>query len=328
MSGLIRWKWRDLMSLSSSAESLGILMARLTDGLMSRREWRGENRQAPTRSDANGISPAWEAFLPGQVALVGAGPGDPDLMTLKAWRMLNAADAVVYDRLVGDEILAQLPVHCERYYVGKACGNHSVPQDEIGALMVRLAGEGMRVVRLKGGDPGVFGRMGEELAALDDAAITRHIVPGITAASGAAAALGMPLTDRAHAQRLRFVTAQLCSKSEQPEWQQLARRDETLLFYMGLNRLEVICDELQRHGLPADWPMMLVANASLPEQQTLHGSLGNMVSRLAEHPLPTPCLIIVGSVCQMAAGRESALADTVAHAAAHMSCREVFEEAC
>jgi uroporphyrin-III C-methyltransferase/precorrin-2 dehydrogenase/sirohydrochlorin ferrochelatase/uroporphyrin-III C-methyltransferase len=313
MSGLIRWKWRDLMVSSINSAILGISMARLTEGLLSRREWRAIGGQAPSRTDAGAITPAWDGLLPGQVALVGAGPGDPDLMTLKAWRMLNAADAVVYDRLVGDEILAQLPMHCERYYVGKACGNHSVPQDEIGALMVRLAKEGMRVVRLKGGDPGIFGRMGEELAALDEAGITRYVVPGITAAAGAAASLGMPLTDRAHAQRLRFVTAQLCNRNDQPEWQQLARRDETLLFYMGLNRLDTICDELQRHGLPSDWPMMLVANASLPEQQALHGTLGDMVARLAECPLPTPCLIIVGSVCEMAAGRDLVMAAAMAH---------------
>ncbi|WP_246116603.1 MULTISPECIES: uroporphyrinogen-III C-methyltransferase [Cobetia] len=304
MSVLIRrWKWREAMSpIIVSSVTLSLLTT-LREALTVRLGFAAQVGARGLRSDTNAISPAWEGFLPGQVALVGAGPGDPDLMTMKAWRMLNAADAVVYDRLVGDEILAQLPAHCERYYVGKACGNHSVAQSEIGALMVRLAGEGMRVVRLKGGDPGVFGRMGEELSALDAAGVTRHVVPGITAASGAAAALGMPLTDRAHAQRLRFVTAQLCHQDEQPEWAQLARCDETLVFYMGLNRLDMICEELKRHGLPADWPMMLIANASLSAQQTLHGTLDNMVERLAGHPLPTPCLIVVGSVCEMAVGR-------------------------
>lgn len=299
MSVLIRrWKWRESMSPIVMS-----FVAVMRDAMTTRRGSGVLGSQSGLRGDVGTISPDWDGLLPGEVALIGAGPGDPELMTLKAWRMLNAADAVVYDRLVGDEILAQLPVHCERYYVGKACGNHSVPQAEIGSLMVRLAGEGMRVARLKGGDPGVFGRMGEELSALDTAGIRRHVVPGITAASGAAAALGMPLTDRAHAQRLRFVTAQLCHQDEQPDWAQLARRDETLVFYMGLNRLEMICNALMHHGLPADWPMMLIANASLPGQQTLHGTLDSMVERLAEYPLPTPCLIVVGSVCQMAVGR-------------------------
>lgn len=234
----------------------------------------------------------------GKVYLVGAGPGSADLLTLRAARLLTQADAIVYDRLVGDDILAMIPAGRERYYVGKARGHHSVPQAEIGALLVRLASQGKSVVRLKGGDPGVFGRMGEELAALAKAGVPTEIVPGITAASGAAAAMGMALTDRAHAQQLRFITAQLCREGGEPGWAALARRDETLVFYMGLSKLDAICAGLRGAGLPGDWPIMLVANASLAGQQSLIGTLADMPEKL-EHPLPSPCLIVVGSVVRM-----------------------------
>ncbi|WP_355661780.1 uroporphyrinogen-III C-methyltransferase [Halomonas salifodinae] len=242
---------------------------------------------------------------PGSVYLVGAGSGAADLLTLRAARLLREADAVVYDRLVGDEVLALIPPHRERYYVGKARGHHSVPQAEIGELLVDLAGQGKSVVRLKGGDPGVFGRMGEELAALDAAGVPTEIVPGITAASAACAGMGIPLTDRAHAQQLRLVTAQLCRVDGEPDWAALARRDETLVFYMGLAKVEAICAGLRGAGLPDDWPIMLVANASLPDQRALIGTLGDMPARLAAEPLPSPCLILVGSVVRMAASRAS-----------------------
>ena len=235
----------------------------------------------------------------GTVYLVGAGSGDGELLTLKAARLLQEADAVVYDRLIGDDVLALIPPRRERYYVGKARGQHSVPQAEIGALLVRLAQQGKSVVRLKGGDPGVFGRMGEELAALGAARVPAEIVPGITAASAAAASLGIPLTDRAHAQQLRLVTAQLCREGGEPDWASLARRDETLVFYMGLSKVEAICAGLRGAGLPDDWPIMLVANASLPEQAALTGTLADMPGRLAASPLPSPCLIVVGSVVSM-----------------------------
>lgn len=237
---------------------------------------------------------------PGSVYLVGAGSGDVELLTMKAARLLRQADAVVYDRLVGDEVLALIPAGRERYYVGKARGHHSVPQAEIGALLVELAQAGKSVVRLKGGDPGVFGRMGEELAALAAAQVPAEIVPGITAASAACAGMGIPLTDRAHAQQLRFVTAQLCREGGEPDWASLARQDETLVFYMGLSKVEAICTGLRRAGLPGEWPIMLVANASLPEQQALVGTLADMPDQLAERPLPSPCLIVVGSVVRMA----------------------------
>ncbi|SDO18528.1 uroporphyrin-III C-methyltransferase / precorrin-2 dehydrogenase / sirohydrochlorin ferrochelatase [Halomonas shengliensis] len=237
----------------------------------------------------------------GKVYLVGAGSGDVELLTLKAARLLQQADAVVYDRLVGDEVLTLIGIASERYYVGKARGHHSVPQTEIGALLVRLAQKGKSVVRLKGGDPGVFGRMGEELAALAEAGIQAEIVPGITAASAAAAGMGIPLTDRGHAQQLRFITAQLCREDGTPDWQLLARRDETLVFYMGLSKVAAICAGLRHAGLPGDWPIMLVANASKPEQQALTGTLADMPAQLAEKPLPSPCLIVVGSVVHMAA---------------------------
>ncbi|WP_106477767.1 uroporphyrinogen-III C-methyltransferase [Phytohalomonas tamaricis] len=233
---------------------------------------------------------------PGKVYLVGAGPGDAELLTLKAWRLIQQADAVVYDRLVGDDILAMIGLGVERYYVGKARGHHSVPQAEIGALLVRLASEGKSVVRLKGGDPAVFARMGEELAALADHDVPAEIVPGITAASAAAATMGVPLTDRGHAQQLRFITAQQCREDGEPDWQALARRDETLIFYMGLSKVGLICQRLREAGLPDDWPIMLVANASLAEQRSLTGTLADMAEQLAATPLPSPCLIMVGSV--------------------------------
>lgn len=237
----------------------------------------------------------------GKVYLVGAGSGDVELLTLKAARLLIQADAVVYDRLVGDDVLALIPAGTERYYVGKARDHHSVPQAEIGALMVRLAQAGKSVVRLKGGDPGVFGRMGEELASLAGASLTAEIVPGITAASAAAAGMGIPLTDRGHAQQLRFITAQLCREGGPPDWAALARKDETLVFYMGLSKVATICAGLRQAGLPDEWPMMLVANASQPDQQSLVGTLADMPQRLADHPLPSPCLILVGSVVSMVA---------------------------
>lgn len=235
----------------------------------------------------------------GKVYLVGAGSGDAELLTLKAARLLQQADAVVYDRLIGDGVLALIPPGGERYYVGKARGHHSVPQAEIGTLLVELAEAGKSVVRLKGGDPGVFGRMGEELGVLAGTGVPVEIVPGITAASAAAASMGIPLTDRAHAQQLRFITAQLCREGGEPDWEGLARRDETLVFYMGLSKVDAICNGLRQVGLPDDWPIMLVAHASLPEQQALIGTLADMPARLVERPLPSPCLIMVGGVVRM-----------------------------
>ncbi|WP_052052334.1 uroporphyrinogen-III C-methyltransferase [Halomonas salina] len=270
-------------------------LARLGQGLSPRLR---AGRVGEADDDAARVSLRGEC-RPGRVYLVGAGSGDVELLTLKAARLLAQADAVVYDRLVGEEVLALIPAGRERYYVGKASGHHSVPQDEIGALLVALAGQGKSVVRLKGGDPGVFGRMGEELAALAEAKVSAEIVPGITAASAACASMGIPLTDRAHAQQLRFVTAQLCREGGAPDWAALARRDETLVFYMGLAKVEAICAGLRGAGLPDDWPIMLVANASLPEQAALTGTLADMPARLAETPLPSPCLIVVGSVVRM-----------------------------
>ncbi|WP_353979609.1 uroporphyrinogen-III C-methyltransferase [Salinicola endophyticus] len=278
------------------------------------RQWlRPEAARGVDLAGAGAVTP--DAAPHGRVSLVGAGPGAADLLTLRAARRIAEAEAVVYDRLVGDDVLALLPAGCERYYVGKARGHHSVPQAEIGALLARLAGAGKRVVRLKGGDPGVFGRMGEELAALATTRAEVEIVPGLTAASAAVAAMGIPLTDRAHAQQLRFVTAQLCREQGTPDWAALARRDETLVFYMGLSKVAAICHGLRAAGLPDEWPMMLISHASLPEQQALVGTLADMPARLAESPLPSPCLIVVGSVVAMT--HTSPAAPTPAVAAAH-----------
>ena len=295
-------KWSEIVgSIAGGLARLGMGASRRLAELSVRQDV-PEAPRPPLRGDCR----------PGHVYLVGAGSGDVELLTLKAARLLQQADAVVYDRLVGDEVLALVPAGRERYYVGKARGHHSVPQAEIGALLVELAGEGKSVVRLKGGDPGVFGRMGEELAELAEAEVPAQIVPGITAASAACASMGIPLTDRGHAQQLRFITAQLCREGGVPDWAALARRDETLVFYMGLAKVAAICAGLRGAGLSDDWPIMLVANASLPDQAALTGTLADMPARLEANPLPSPCLIVVGSVVRMVETSPAAMAPTEA----------------
>ena len=281
--------------------------------LLGRLAWQSQHwaDRLASRSAASGAGHRSGGAV-GRVALVGAGSGAGELLTLKALDRIEHADAVVYDRLVGPEVLAMIPAGVERHYVGKARGHHSVDQAQIGTLLVALARQGKAVVRLKGGDPGIFGRLGEELDALDEAGIAREIVPGISAAASACAAMGIPLTDRGHAQSLRLITAQQCREVGEPDWASLARRDETLVFYMGLNKLGAITRGLRGAGLPQDWPVMLVANASLPEMASLVGTLGNIDQRLAENPLPSPCLIIVGGVVSRVAGSRASVAEPAA----------------
>ncbi|SFX31866.1 uroporphyrinogen-III C-methyltransferase [Marinospirillum alkaliphilum] len=231
----------------------------------------------------------------GSLALVGAGPGDPELITRKGWRLLMDADVVVYDALVSDALLQELPATARRLYVGKRKGQHSMPQPVICQLLVDLARQGLQVVRLKGGDPLIFGRLTEETTALSQAGIPWQIVPGITAAAGCAAHCGFSLTERGKAPRLRLITAQSCD--DRPiDWADLARKDETLVFYMGLAQVEMISKQLQYHGLPADWPVLLVEKGTQPEHRQIRCCLGDMLATVQEQQLQTPTLIYVGQV--------------------------------
>lgn len=231
----------------------------------------------------------------GRVDLVGAGPGDPELLTRKAWRLMLEADVIVYDALVSPAMLAELPNSIRQIYVGKRAGQHSSSQTEICTLIVHLAKQGHKVVRLKGGDPLVFGRLGEELDALLAADIPYTVVPGITSASGTAANLGFSLTEREIAPRLRLVTAQF-SRERAHNWQELAQSGETLVFYMGLSKVAQISAGLQGAGLPSDHPVLLVENGTLPEQRTVKTSLAQMVQAVDAHQLKAPTLIYIGEV--------------------------------
>jgi uroporphyrin-III C-methyltransferase/precorrin-2 dehydrogenase/sirohydrochlorin ferrochelatase len=231
----------------------------------------------------------------GSVALVGAGPGDPELLTLKAVRLIEAADAIVHDRLVSPSILGLAP-RALKFYVGKARDRHAVPQHEINALLVRLAGEGLRVVRLKGGDPFIFGRGGEELEALVASGIPCEVVPGISAANGIAASAGIPLTHRDHAQTCVFVTGHLKDGTMELDWDALARPRQTLVVYMGLSALPMLCAELVRHGLAAATPAALVENGTTPRQRVVAGTLSTLPERAMAAGVASPTLIIVGDV--------------------------------
>lgn len=236
----------------------------------------------------------------GSVALVGAGPGDPDLLTLRGLRAMQNADVVLHDALVSEPIMNLVRREADRINVGKRCGGQAMRQDEINTLLVRLAQEGKRVVRLKGGDPFVFGRGGEEMEALRHANIPVEVVPGITAAIGCAASTGIPLTHRDRAQAVVFATAH--TRTGDYDWTMLARPHQTVVFYMAGTQIPDTCRQLIVHGLPPAWPVAVVENGTRPEQRTAVGTLGEFAS--ARTHVCTPALMIVGQVVAIRAQAE------------------------
>lgn len=235
----------------------------------------------------------------GSVVLVGAGPGDPGLLTLRALRALNEADVILHDRLVSAEVLELARRDAERIEVGKQAGNHHATQDEIHALMLAHARAGRRVVRLKGGDPFVFGRGGEELEYLRAHGVPYEVVPGVTAALACAAYSGVPLTHREHAQSVRFVTAHRRDASDL-DWAALAQERQTLAIYMGVAGLDRLQEQLLAHGRAASTPFALVENGSRANQRVITGTLANLPARAVAHAVQSPALLILGEVAALA----------------------------
>jgi uroporphyrin-III C-methyltransferase/precorrin-2 dehydrogenase/sirohydrochlorin ferrochelatase len=232
----------------------------------------------------------------GEVYLVGAGPGAADLLTLRALRLMREADVVVYDRLVGADILDLVPAGAERIFVGKMRDRHVLSQVEINRLLVRLARAGRRVLRLKGGDPFIFGRGGEELEALAAAGVPFQVVPGVTAALGCAAAAGIPLTHREHAQTLVFVTGHTKDAEVELNWPVLTQPAQTVVVYMGIKALPSLCRLLIAHGRAPGTPAAIIENGTYPHQQVVHGTLETLPALAIERRLDGPSLIVVGEV--------------------------------
>jgi uroporphyrin-III C-methyltransferase len=253
--------------------------------------------QCLSRLAAHHRSETEKQVPPGTVTLVGAGPGDPELLTVKAVKALEASRVVLYDHLVAPEVLAYLPHHAERIYVGKESSRHTLPQGEIIDLMICLALAGKSVLRLKGGDGYIFGRGGEEAQALAQAGIPFKVIPGLTAAQGAAASVGIPLTHRDHACALVLATGHLRdNKGLDMDWDMLARPRQTVVLYMGVNNLPEICRQLQAHGRGAGTPAALIENATTASERCITGTLGDLPALALRHQVRPPALIMIGEV--------------------------------
>jgi uroporphyrin-III C-methyltransferase/precorrin-2 dehydrogenase/sirohydrochlorin ferrochelatase len=265
----------------------------ISEMVFSGREQEAEANLAAMLADTS------KAPSTGEVYLVGAGPGNPDLLTFRALRLMQQADVVVYDRLVSPPILDMCRRDADRLYVGKERDNHAVPQDEINMVLVRLAQEGKRVLRLKGGDPFIFGRGGEEIETLREHGVPFQVVPAVTAAAGVAAYSGIPLTHRDHAQALILVTGHLKDGTMDLDWDMLCRPKQTIVIYMGLKGLVTLCDEMKKHGMPGSTPAAIVQQGTTLNQKVVVGTLDSLPVQAVQEELKPPTLIIVGSVVSL-----------------------------
>ncbi|KZN14583.1 uroporphyrinogen-III C-methyltransferase [Marinomonas sp. TW1] len=232
----------------------------------------------------------------GKVYLIGAGPGDPELLTLKAYRLLKQADVVLYDRLVGQEIIELIPETAEKMYVGKAKSLHSLPQEDINSLLAEKAKQGHQVVRLKGGDPFIFGRGGEELEELIEESVPFEVVPGVTAAAGCAAYAGIPLTHRDYAQSVRFLTGHLKDGTTDLPWEELVHPAQTLVIYMGLTGLQDISQSLLKFGMSATMPVAVVEKGTSNAQRVFTSTISEVYQVATDNEVKSPALLIIGEV--------------------------------
>jgi uroporphyrin-III C-methyltransferase/precorrin-2 dehydrogenase/sirohydrochlorin ferrochelatase len=272
---------------------------RMLQGPIAELVFSGRIRQAEEELERALADSAQRGPQPGEVYLVGAGPGDPDLLTFAALRLMQQADVVLYDKLVSPAIVDLTRRDAERIYVGKQRAEHTMRQEQINALMIELAKQGKRVLRLKGGDPYVFGRGGEEIESLSASGVRFQVVPGITAACGVAAYAGIPLTHRDYAQSCVLVTGHLKDGTMDLDWHGLARPRQTLVIYMGLLGLEALCEQLIAHGMPADMPAAVVQQATLPQQRVVTATLEELAAKVAAAGLRPPTLVIVGDVVKL-----------------------------
>lgn len=268
-------------------------------GMVAERIFSGHPQEAEALLQKSLDAAETQAQPLGEVYLVGAGPGDPDLLTFRALRLMQQADVVVYDRLVAKPIIDMTRKDAEHIYVGKERNNHSMRQEEINQLLADLAKQGKKVLRLKGGDPFIFGRGGEEIETLASQGVPFQVIPGITAAAGCAAYAGIPLTHRDHAQSLTLVTGHLKDDSINLNWFQLAQPHQTVVFYMGLHGIEVITRELIKHGRSPDTPAALVQQGTTPRQRVFCGTLTTLAEIVAREQPKPPTLIIVGEVVSL-----------------------------
>jgi uroporphyrin-III C-methyltransferase/precorrin-2 dehydrogenase/sirohydrochlorin ferrochelatase len=276
-----------------------VFWERTFQGPIAEMVFAGRDRDAEKALEAELRGPSAIGSDTGEVYLVGAGPGDPDLLTFRALRLMQQADVVVYDRLVAPSILDLARRDADRIYVGKERNHHAMRQEEINRLLARLAKEGKRVCRLKGGDPFIFGRGGEEIDTLAAQGVPFQVVPGITAASGCSAYAGIPLTHRDHAQSCVFVTGHLKDGSMNLNWPMLAQPKQTVVFYMGLLGLEILCRELMAHGAPSERPAALIQQGTTHRQRIYSGTLKTLPQTIRAREIHPPTLIVVGDVVRL-----------------------------